>query len=95
MTEKRFKVEKNIFDEYCIFDNYIRRYYTYEKQDLEKICGKLNKSDDENWRLNRAIRDLFEIKENQSMRINELDEENKELKKRVMILQDKIKGLMK
>jgi predicted Zn-dependent peptidase len=42
MTEKRFKVEKNIFDGYCIADSTIDGYYAYDKQDLERLCDSLN-----------------------------------------------------
>lgn len=51
MTEKRFKVEKNIFDGYCIADNTIDGYYAYDKQDLERLCDSLNELNDENKQL--------------------------------------------
>ena len=43
MTEKRFKVEKQAFDGYCIVDSNIDGYYAYEKHDLRKLCDSLNK----------------------------------------------------
>lgn len=95
MTEKRFKVEKEIFDGNCIVDTVLGGYYTYDKQDLEKLCEVLNRLSHENWNLRRGIGEVYKIRENQSIRIKELSKENEQLKKRVMILQDKIKGLMK
>ena len=95
MTEKRFKVEQEIFDGDCIVDTVLGGYYTYSRQDLEKLCGILNKLNNENWKLKRALRELGEISEHQKLRKKELKEENEKLKKRVMIFQDKIKGLMK
>ena len=45
---KRFRVEKQTFDGYCIVDNHFDGYYAYEKQDLEKLCEKLNNLSEEN-----------------------------------------------
>lgn len=42
MTEKRFKVEKVMFDGYCIVDDNVKEYYAYEKHDLERLCDSLN-----------------------------------------------------
>ena len=56
MTEKRFKVEKNIFDGYCIVDSTIDGYYAYDKQDLERLCDSLNELNDENEQLKQELK---------------------------------------
>ena len=60
MTEKRFCVEKQIFDGYCITDNHFKGYYAYEKQDLEKLCENLNDLYDENKQLKKQNQLLYE-----------------------------------
>ena len=60
MTEKRFRVEKQIFDGYCIVDNHFEGYYAYEKQDLEKLCENLNDLYDENKQLEKENKLLYE-----------------------------------
>ena len=52
---KRFRVEKQTFDGYCIVDNHFDGYYAYEKQDLEKLCETLNDLNDENKILKNKI----------------------------------------
>ena len=52
---KRFRVEKQTFDGYCIVDNHFDGYYAYEKQDLEKLCETLNDLSEENEKLHHAI----------------------------------------
>jgi len=53
-TNNRFRVEKQIFDGYCIVDNHFEGYYAYEKQDLEKLCENLNDLNDENEKLKQS-----------------------------------------
>ena len=87
MTEKRFRVEKQTFDGYCIVDNHFDGYYAYEKQDLEKLCETLNDLSDENDELkskNRGLQSELQIfKEDvthSNLQINKLADENEQLK---------------
>lgn len=61
MTKKRFRVEKQIFDGYCIVDNTVDGYYAYEKQDLQRLCDSLNELADENEQLKATIKEVIEL----------------------------------
>lgn len=90
MTEKRFKVEKEIFDGYCIVDSNIDGYYAYEKNDLEKFCDSLNELNNENEQLKKennlnteSFQILYEQYKDALKIIKNLKKENKQLKERL------------
>ena len=80
MTEKRFRVEKQIFDGYCIVDNHFEGYYAYEKQDLEKLCETLNDLNDENEKLKKDCSNLIDDNTEYVAEINQMHKENGQLK---------------
>ena len=83
MTKKRFRVEKQIFDGYCITDNHFKGYYAYEKQDLEKLCeilNDLNDLNDENERLQTHLSQLAKSNREGVKKVQSLAKENEQLK---------------
>lgn len=103
-ANKRFRVEKQIFDGYCIVDNHFDGYYAYEKQDLEKLCENLNDLNDENEGLKQSY---IQLKHRHSLLhdvcvdaecdrdsyhkdVLSLEKENDELKQSVNNLKDTI-----
>ena len=84
--KKRFRVEKQIFDGYCITDNHFKGYYAYEKQDLEKFCeflNDLNDLNDENERLQTHLSQLAKSNREGVKKVQSLAKENEQLKKSV------------
>ena len=55
MTEKeRFELKDITFDGLSIIDHQKQEYYTYDKQDLQKLCKTLNELNKENIKLKTA-----------------------------------------
>ena len=98
MTEKRFRVEKQTFDGYCIVDTHFDGYYAYEKQDLEKLCENLNDLSEENEKLKKIFgflrndnaTDILNVLNSQENQICELKKENEQLKNQNKLLSDEL-----
>lgn len=88
MTEnKRFSIQKKPFDGLCIIDYTKEGYYTYDEQDLNKLCKDLNKLHEDNEQLKHENEQLKEefydlLQDYVIKRYNVLSEEE-ELKFRV------------
>ena len=55
MTEyKRFELKNIPYDGLSIIDHQKQEYYTYDKQDLQKLCKTLNELHEENIKLKTA-----------------------------------------
>lgn len=87
MNKKRFRVEKQIFDGYCIVDNTVDGYCAYEKQDLQRLCDSLNELADENEQLKKQIGNLEHTRDFCAECCERLEKENEELKSEIRKMQ--------